>query len=80
MPKHMSGEFGILACDIYGQMFIPYSLVFANDKCYDGENFRFDDVDKFLKGVSVGRNIRVLPREIVAWMPLPEPYKGEQYG
>lgn len=69
-------EIPCLACDNFGQIFIPYEIVSIDDKNYDGENFDFD-IDKFLNGKKIANGIRVLPREIKAWMPLPEPYRKD---
>lgn len=73
-------KFPCLACDIFEQIFIPTNIVMINNRCYDGKDFAFD-VEKFLKGKEVilcdGEKAYELPREIIAWMPLPEPYKAE---
>ena len=73
-------KFPCLACDIFEQIFIPTNIVMINNRCYDGKDFAFD-VEKFLKGKEVilcdGEKAYELPREIIAWMPLPEPYKEE---
>ena len=71
-------EASCLACDKFGQMFIPTSIVVINHKCYDGTDFDFAKPDDFLEGVNIGHGMRVLPREIIAWMPLPEPYNGDE--
>ena len=69
-------EFPCLACDVFGQMFITKSgIVKVNGEYYDGDGFDLDDAEEFLKGKKIGRSMRMLPRKIVAWMPLPEPYK-----
>lgn len=65
-----------LACDKFGQVVIVSSVVCINGVYYDAENFEFNK-DLFLKGKMVGKNLRIIPREIIAWMPLPEPYKEE---
>lgn len=66
-----------LACDKFGQVFIARTIVSVNDDCYDGSDFEFGSVDEFFRGKKVGRGIRIIPTKIIAWMPLPEPYKGE---
>lgn len=63
-----------LACDKFGQVFITLTVVDINGKCYDGTEVAFN-VEEFLKGKLIGDGVRVLPTEIIAWMPLPEPYK-----
>lgn len=55
-----------LATDKFGQIFIPVGIVTIDDKCYNDENFDFGEPEGYLKK---------WPKEIVAWMPLPEPYK-----
>lgn len=73
-------EFPCLACDIFEQIFIPCGIVVLDSRCYDGKDFAFD-VEKFLRGKEIilcgGKKAYEKPREIVAWMPLPEPYKAE---
>ena len=74
--------FPCLATDKFGQIFIPISVVTIGNRCYDGQNFRFD-VGDFLKGEEIevdGETMYLAPREIVAWMPLPEPWKGVKDG
>ena len=69
-------EYPCLACDVFGQIFITDGgIVKINGECYDGTGFDFSNADEFLKGIKVGNAMRMLPRKIVAWMPLPEPYK-----
>lgn len=71
-----------IACDKFGQIFIPMGVVaFETDKgekhSYDARHFEFD-VSEFLKGCEVivdGEKVRALPVEIIAWQPLPRPYK-----
>lgn len=78
-------EYPCLACDKLAQIFIPNGVVEINDHFYDGSFYEFDN-EKFLQGHEIetlsGIKGRVLPREIIAWMPLPEPYiaKNEQEG
>lgn len=71
-----------LACDFFGQLFIPASVVCINGKCYEGQNFNFD-VKEFLKGKKVelsdGSVYYRPPREIIAWMPLPKAYTRGTY-
>lgn len=73
-------EFPCLACDIFNQIFIPSGIVVLNNHCYEGKDFDFN-VEKFLKGKEItscsGKKYYVKPREITAWMPLPQPYKAE---
>ena len=70
-------EYPCLACDVFGQIFITDGgIVKINGECYDGTGFDFSNADEFLKGIKVGNAMRMLPRKIVAWLPLPEPYKG----
>ena len=77
-------EFPCLACDIFDQIFIPSGIVVLNSRCYEGKDFDFN-VEKFLRGKEVimcgGKKAYLRPREIAAWMPLPEPYrvKGEKH-
>ena len=67
-------EVSCLACDEYGQVFIPEGgILKINGECYEGKGFNFD-VKTFLQGIYVGHGLRILPRKIIAWMPLPEPY------
>lgn len=71
-------KFPCLACDKFSQIFIPCGVVTINNRCYDGIDF-IGDVKKFLRGKEGtigGKKAYILPREITAWMPLPEPYKG----
>ncbi len=75
MPEIDDGK--ILGCDQFGQIFIPTSIVKIEEKLYDAKDFKFD-VNEFLKGRCIVDGIRMRPRIIVAWMPLPEPYKGEK--
>lgn len=75
MPEIDDGK--ILGCDQFGQIFIPTSIVKIEEKLYDAKDFKFD-VNEFLKGRYIVGGIRMRPRIIVAWMPLPEPYKGEK--
>ena len=74
-----AAEFPCLACDIFKQIFIPSRIVVLNNRCYDGKDFDFN-VEKFLKGKEIttcgGEKLYVKPREITAWMPLPEPYQS----
>lgn len=74
-----AAEFPCLACDIFKQIFIPSQIVVLNNRCYDGKDFDFN-VEKFLKGKEIttygGEKLYVKPREITAWMPLPEPYQS----
>ena len=69
-----------LATDKFEQVFIPVGVVCIGGKCYDGRDFHFD-IDKFLKGKAVTINGKEkayeLPREIIAWRPLPKPYREE---
>ena len=70
-------KFPCLACDKFSQIFIPCGVVTINNRCYDGLDFMWD-VKKFLRGKEGtigGKKAYILPREIIAWMPLPEPYK-----
>ena len=70
-------EYPCLACDVFGQIFITNNgIVRINGECYDGTGFDFINAEEFLKGIKVGNSMRMLPRKIVAWSPLPEPYKG----
>lgn len=77
-------EFPCLACDIFDQIFIPSGIVVLNSRCYEGKDFDFN-VEKFLRGKEVimcgGKKAYLRPREIAAWVPLPEPYrvKGEKH-
>ena len=75
MPEFDEGK--ILGCDQFGQIFIPTSIIKIEEKLYDAKDFKFD-VNEFLKGRYIVGGIRMRPRIIVAWMPLPEPYKGEK--
>ena len=72
-------EYPCLACDVFGQIFITDGgIVKINGECYDGTGFDFSNADEFLKGIKVGNAMRMLPRKIVAWLPLPEPYREEE--
>lgn len=71
-----AAEYPCLACDVFGQIFITDGgIVKINGECYDGTGFDFSNADEFLKGEKVGNAMRMLPRKIVAWLPLPEPYR-----
>ena len=71
-------EYPCLACDVFGQIFITDGgIVKINGECYDGTGFDFSNADEFLKGIKVGNAMRMLPRKIVAWLPLPEPDREE---
>lgn len=75
-------DFECLACDKYGQIFIPEGGIVTIEfggktHCYDGINFDGNIVE-FFKGKRIENGIRILPREIIAWRPLPEPYKEEE--
>jgi hypothetical protein len=73
-------EYPCLACDVFGQIFITNNgIVRINGECYDGTGFDFSNAEEFLKGIKVGNSMRMLPRKIVAWSPLPEPYKGGEH-
>jgi hypothetical protein len=70
-------KFPCLACDKFSQIFIPCGVVTINNRCYDGIDF-MGDVKKFLRGKEGtigGKKAYILPREIIAWMPMPEPMK-----
>ena len=72
-------KFPCLACDKFSQIFIPCGVVTINNRCYDGIDF-MGDVKKFLRGKEGtidGKKAYILPREIIAWMPMPEAYKTE---
>lgn len=72
-------KFPCLACDKFSQIFIPCGVVTINNRCYDGIDF-MGDVKKFLRGKEGtigGKKAYILPREIIAWMPMPETYKTE---
>lgn len=76
--EDMQAEIPCLACDVYNQIFIPKAVIASNEKCYDAENYKIgDDIEEFLKGKEIEKGLRLLPREIIAWMPLPSSYKGE---
>jgi len=72
-----------IACDKFGQIFIPDGTVEIDDKCYNARKFNFNPKE-FLRGEIVkmagGKTVRILPNEIIAWMPLPECYRGEKDG
>ena len=72
-------DFPCLAVDKFGQIFIPQGIVTINNRCYDGAGFDFD-VGKFMKGKEViinGQKAYIEPTEVIAWQPLPKPYKAE---
>lgn len=72
-------HFPCLAVDKFGQIFIPQGIVTINNRCYDGAGFDFD-VGRFKKGKEVtinGRKAYIEPTEVIAWRPLPTPYKAE---
>ena len=60
-------EFPCIACDKYNQIFIPTGIVKINDKCYgcDGSKNALEILPE---------NVEI-PRKIIAWMPLPEPFE-----
>ena len=73
-----------LACDKFGQIFIPQcgiiNITAGNKrKSFDcPADFDVSDINAFFKGKEVGNGMRILPKEIIAWRPLPEPYtEGE---
>lgn len=73
-------EHPCLACDTFGQIFIPHGVVTVDGQSYDADGFDFD-FEKFLRGretVIDGEPAYILPREIIAWRPLPKPYKEER--
>ena len=74
-----------LACDKYGQIFIPQGVLTirtenGNTHCYDGKGYKFN-TEEFLKGEEItlynGEKARIRPTKIIAWMPLPEPYRED---
>jgi hypothetical protein len=70
----------ILACDTFGQIFIPDGTIQINEDVYDAHSYGYEfnvaDPEEFLKGAETGVDgMRILPRKIIAWMPLPEPYQ-----
>lgn len=80
--KEKPAEGPCLACDEFGQLWIPYSILGYHGRCYDGKGFnmRFDNenIMKFLKGEQMvldGETVYLPPREIIAWMPLPDAYE-----
>jgi len=83
--KEKAAEFPCLACDSLGNPpFIPMGVVtFENGKgeirCYEGKDYKFNGYEEFMKGKEItladGEKARILPQEIIAWLPLPEPYK-----
>jgi len=72
-----------LACDKFGQIFIPQcgiiNITAGNKrKSFDcPADFDVSDINAFFKGKEVGNGMRILPKEILAWRPLPEPYTEE---
>lgn len=78
--REKDAEYPCLACDVFGQIFITDGgIVKINGECYDGTGFDFSNADEFLKGKKVGNVMRMLPRKIVAWLPMPDPYKGGEH-
>lgn len=75
-----------LACDKFGQIFIPQcgiiNITAGNKrKSFDcPADFDVSDINAFFKGKEVGNGMRILPKEILAWRPLPKPYKEEDNG
>ena len=73
-----------LACDKFGQIFIPQcgiiNITAGNKrKSFDcPADFDVSDINAFFKGKEVGNGMRILPKEILAWRPLPEPYQEEE--
>ena len=67
-------EFPCIACDQFGHIFIPNSIIGletdAGAKCY-----ATNSLDDIRNGLNVGNGMRIFPPEIIAWMPLPAPYK-----
>lgn len=65
-----------LACDESGELFIPHNMFFTEHECYEAIDLHVDK-SLYSKFDYIPRGgIYVVPRKIVAWMPLPEPYKG----
>lgn len=73
-----------VVCDSLGNVFVPVGLLTIEtedsngnkrEATYDARNYDFN-IEEFLKGVPVPyeKNSRILPREIVAWIPLPAAY------
>lgn len=81
--KDKGAEYPCLACDKFEQIWIPMAVVsihHTSDNAkhyYDGEHFHFD-VEEFFKGYDAGGGTRILPREIIAWMPLPKPFQQKE--
>ena len=86
--KKPKGE--ILACDTEGNRpFVSLGIVTAVDRetgklrCWDDRTFT-GSFEEFFAGMkfinTCGDELRIPPREIVAWMPLPEPYRAEGSG
>lgn len=76
-------EINCLAIDKFEQIFILKSLVSTTsdgkDRYYDGEGFSFTNgVETFLKGEEIYPGFYVLPKEVIAWMPLPKTYKESE--
>lgn len=69
-------EFPCIGCDEFGQIFIPHGVVTLGKRSFCGRYFN-PDPNKFLKGYMLEDGSRILPREIIAWRPLPEPYREE---
>jgi hypothetical protein len=73
-----------LACDKFGQIFIPQcgiiNITAGNKrKSFDcPADFDVSDINAFFNGKEVGNGMRILPKEILAWRPLPEPYTEEE--
>ena len=80
--KEKAAPYRCIACDKFGQIFLPTGvLTYETDKreihCFDANGYEFDD-KKFFKGIPYvmnGKTVYIEPREIIAWIPLPEPYK-----
>lgn len=85
--KEKAAEFPCLACDSLGNPpFIPMGVVtFKKGKggirCFESKDYKFNGYEEFMKGKEItladGEKARILPLEIIAWMPLPEPYRED---
>lgn len=76
-------ENGSIVCDTLGNVFIADKVVVVGTgkgtfHYYDGKDYH-GDLETFLKGekitTSMGSEYYIRPAEIIAWMPIPEPYR-----
>lgn len=69
--KEATAEFPCIARDKFKQVFIPTGVLTVNGECYDAKGFHMN-FEEFFKGELTGNGFRILPRQIIEWIPLSE--------